>query len=204
MAEENIVTSKRQLMRRTRVLKGQTAQALTQANHDPVSRSTSEKYEAIAITKEVHEEFCEAAGVKDRSLATILISEVMLIQKYSLSWLNDAIDGAGVAERAMAALREMRPSNAMEAMLAIQMIATHSVSIKLLVESTTEALTTEAKNSYVLWATRLMRVFNEQLKALEMLQGRTGQQKVTVEHVHVNAGGQAIVGAVTAGNKRHE
>ena len=26
-----------------------------------------------------------------------------------------------------------------------------------------------------------------------------GQQKVTVEHVHVNAGGQAIVGAVAAG-----
>jgi hypothetical protein len=29
------------------------------------------------------------------------------------------------------------------------------------------------------------------------LKGKTGQQKVTVEHVHVHQGGQAIVGAVT-------
>ena len=35
-------------------------------------------------------------------------------------------------------------------------------------------------------------------EALNRHRGK-GQQKVTVEHVHVHAGGQAIVGAVTAG-----
>jgi CBS-domain-containing membrane protein len=30
------------------------------------------------------------------------------------------------------------------------------------------------------------------------LKGKTGRQKVTVEHVHVHSGGQAIVGTVTA------
>jgi len=30
------------------------------------------------------------------------------------------------------------------------------------------------------------------------LKGKAGQQKVTVEHVHVYQGGQAIVGAVSA------
>jgi hypothetical protein len=44
--------------------------------------------------------------------------------------------------------------------------------------------------------TRLLRLFNEQLQALAGLRGQTGQQKVTVEHVHVHEGGQAIVGAV--------
>jgi hypothetical protein len=43
-----------------------------------------------------------------------------------------------------------------------------------------------------------MRVFNEQLEVMQKLKGKTGQQKVTVEHVHVNEGGQAIVGALIA------
>jgi len=46
----------------------------------------------------------------------------------------------------------------------------------------------------------LMRVFAEQLEALQRLRGKTGQQKVTVEHVHVHEGGKAIVGNV-AGRK---
>ena len=36
-----------------------------------------------------------------------------------------------------------------------------------------------------------------QIEALQRYRGK-GQQKVTVEHVHVNAGGQAIVGVVHA------
>ena len=43
-----------------------------------------------------------------------------------------------------------------------------------------------------------MRLFNEQLEAMSKLKGKAGQQKVTVEHVHVHGGGQAIVGAVSA------
>ena len=33
---------------------------------------------------------------------------------------------------------------------------------------------------------------------MQKLKGKHGQQKVTVEHVHVHQGGQAIVGAVSA------
>jgi ribosomal protein S6E (S10) len=41
-------------------------------------------------------------------------------------------------------------------------------------------------------------LFNEQLEAMAKLKGKTRQQKVIVEHVHVHHGGQAIVGTVTA------
>jgi GTPase len=44
-----------------------------------------------------------------------------------------------------------------------------------------------------------MRLFTEQLEAMSKLKGKVGQQKVTVEHVHVHDGGQAIVGAVSTG-----
>jgi hypothetical protein len=46
-------------------------------------------------------------------------------------------------------------------------------------------------------ATKLQRTFVAQVEALSKLR-RGGEQKVTVEHVHVHAGGQAIVGAVTS------
>jgi hypothetical protein len=45
-------------------------------------------------------------------------------------------------------------------------------------------------------ATKLQRTFVAQVEALRKLR-RGREQKVTVEHVHVHGGGQAIVGAVT-------
>ena len=47
-------------------------------------------------------------------------------------------------------------------------------------------------------AVKLLRTFTTQLEALQRYRGK-GQQKVTVEHVNVNAGGQAIVGTVHRG-----
>ena len=52
-------------------------------------------------------------------------------------------------------------------------------------------------------AAKLLRVFREQLQALQRYRGK-GQQKVTVEHVHVHAGGQAIGGCVEAPRGRGE
>jgi hypothetical protein len=49
----------------------------------------------------------------------------------------------------------------------------------------------EFRDQNVSRATRLMRLFSEQLELLERLRGKSSQQPVTVEHVHVNAGGQA-------------
>jgi hypothetical protein len=45
---------------------------------------------------------------------------------------------------------------------------------------------------------KLLRTYTMQVEALQRYRGK-GQQKVTVEHVHVHSGGQAIVGAVTQG-----
>ncbi len=51
-------------------------------------------------------------------------------------------------------------------------------------------------------ATKMLRTFTMQMEALKRY--RTGgEQKVIVEHVHVNQGGQAIVGAVSTGGKGH-
>jgi hypothetical protein len=102
---------------------------------------------------------------------------------------------------AIAAMLELKSGNLAESMLAVQMTGVHFAALKFLKDAAIQEQTFEGQDANVLRATRLMRIFNEQLEAMAKLKGKTGQQKVTVEHVHVNAGGQAIVGAVTAGRK---
>jgi len=52
---------------------------------------------------------------------------------------------------------------------------------------------------HVNWAARFMKLFVEQTEAMAKLKGTARQQKVTVEHVTVNSGGQAVVGHVETG-----
>jgi len=103
---------------------------------------------------------------------------------------DDAVAGS------LAVMEEMAPRSVTEAMLAVQMIATNDAALMFLRRATL-GQSTESIDANVLRATRLMRVFTEQLEAMQKLQGKAGQQKVTVEHVHVHEGGQAIVGAVS-------
>jgi hypothetical protein len=78
------------------------------------------------------------------------------------------------------------------------MVGAHHAATTFLARATAEGQTFEGADANVLRATRLMRLFNEQLDALAKLKGKTGQQRVVVEHVTVNEGGRAIVGAVAA------
>ncbi len=98
--------------------------------------------------------------------------------------------------RASALIAEMAPQNVTEAMLATQMIAANDAALMFLSRATLDNQTFDGIEANVRRATRLMRIFNEQLEAMQKLKGKASQQKVTVEHVHVHEGGQAIVGAV--------
>ena len=50
---------------------------------------------------------------------------------------------------------------------------------------------------------KLARTFATQMEALKRYRS-TGEQKVTVQHVTVNDGGQAVVGTVTTGGRGGE
>jgi hypothetical protein len=58
--------------------------------------------------------------------------------------------------------------------------------------------TFEGRKENLNQANKLSRTYATLLEALNRHRGK-GQQKISVEHVHVHAGGQAIVGAVEAG-----
>jgi hypothetical protein len=99
---------------------------------------------------------------------------------------------------AFVGLLGIAPRDELEGMLAAQLIAAHAATM----ESYRRAMHTEA--SFELWReninapNKLSRSFATLLEALNRHRGRGSEQKVTVEHVHVHAGGQAIVGAVEA------
>lgn len=99
-------------------------------------------------------------------------------------------------ENTVAVMAEIAPANAIEAMLATHLLGVNDAAMIFLAEALKVNKHPETIDANLLRATRLMRLFNEQLEAMQKLKGKAGQQKVTVEHVHVHEGGQAIVGTV--------
>jgi len=95
----------------------------------------------------------------------------------------------------LAAMHGIAPQDEIEGMLASQMVATHFMALRRL-RSLKNSETIAQQDSHGNLAIKLMRTFTAQMEALNRYRGK-GQQKMTVEHVHVHAGGQAIVGNVT-------
>jgi hypothetical protein len=95
----------------------------------------------------------------------------------------------------------LSPQNEMEGVLISQMAGTHILAMEFMRRSILSDQTTEGSESCVNRASKFISLFLRQVEALERLRGKTGNQKVTVEHVYIGAGGQAIVGNVEAGTQ---
>lgn len=76
---------------------------------------------------------------------------------------------------------DLKPENALEAMLAVQMIGVHEAAVRFLWLATAKGQTFESADANERRATRLMRLFTEQLQAMAKLNAK-GQQKVRVEN----------------------
>ena len=96
------------------------------------------------------------------------------------------------------AIAGIGPKDEIEGMLAAQMVATHNVAMECLKRSMLPEQPAEICNGLINRASKLLRTYTTQMEALNRHQGK-GQQKMTVEHVHVHQGGQAIVGPVNQG-----
>jgi hypothetical protein len=95
----------------------------------------------------------------------------------------------------VAAVHGIGANDEIEAMLAVQMVATHFAATRAL-RRLKGSDTVPQQDSNGNLAVKLLRTFTAQTEALQRYRGK-GQQKVTVEHVHVHTGGQAIVGSVS-------
>jgi hypothetical protein len=90
----------------------------------------------------------------------------------------------------------IHPRDELEGMMAAQLIASHSAAMECYRRAMLPEQTFEGRHEALNQANKLSRSFTTLLEALNRHRGK-GQQKVTVEHVHVHAGGQAVVGAVS-------
>ena len=99
---------------------------------------------------------------------------------------------------ATAALIGAKPQNELEGMLISQMIACHAASLECHRRAMLPEQTVEGRQVNLSAASKLSRTYVALLEGLSRHRGK-GQQVVRVEHVTVQAGGQAIVGAVTQG-----
>src|SRR3954468_4885664 len=99
---------------------------------------------------------------------------------------------------AVAGLAGIGPRDELEGMLAGQLIAAHSAAMECYRRAMIPDQTFEGHRESLTQANKLSRTYTTLLEALNRYRGK-GQQKVTVEHVHVHEGGQAIVGVVETG-----
>ena len=133
-----------------------------------------------------------AFGTTDSGVASILLN----------SLINAACDGTPGhppseqdVNGLLAAVHGIGANDEIEAMLAVQMVATHFAATRALRRlKGSDTIPQQDSNGNL--AVKLLRTFTAQTEALQRYRGK-GQQKVTVEHVHVHTGGQAIVGSVS-------
>ena len=98
-----------------------------------------------------------------------------------------------------AALHGIGPRDALEGLLAVQMVGVHTSAMECMARAASREQTDLGVEVNISRATKLMRTFANQIEALGRYRGK-GEQKMTVEHVHVYQGGKAIVGQVSQKN----
>jgi hypothetical protein len=112
-------------------------------------------------------------------------------------WLTNSDDKARDRQfgAAIAGLVGIAPEDELEGMMAAQLIAAHSAAMECYRRAMIGEQSFEGRRENLNQANKLSRTFAVLLEALNRHRGK-GQQKVTVEHVHVHSGGQAVVGLV--------
>jgi hypothetical protein len=95
----------------------------------------------------------------------------------------------------VAALVGIGPKDELEGMMAAQLVAAHNAAMECYRRAMIGEQTFEGRRDNLSQANKLSRTYATLLEALNRHRGK-GQQKVTVEHVHVHSGGQAVVGVI--------
>lgn len=113
--------------------------------------------------------------------------------------LSKAAQNARLA-RALDLYESLAPTDGLEGMLAAQMVGTHHAALECLRMAAVPGQTFAGRDMNLKHAQKLMALYTQQMAALNKHRGK-GQQKVTVEHVNVHAGGQAVVGNVEMGKR---
>ncbi|MBL0338856.1 MAG: hypothetical protein IPP67_06765 [Rhodospirillaceae bacterium] len=97
----------------------------------------------------------------------------------------------------LTAMMGIKPQDEIEGMLAAQMVATHNAAMECFRRSMMAEQTTQGIELTLNQANKLTRSYAALVESLNRYRGKgVSEQKVTVQHVNVSDGGQAIVGNI--------
>jgi hypothetical protein len=132
-------------------------------------------------------------GSKDDNFNNILANQVV-----QTLWLanSDKDERDRQIQATLSTMMGVQPRDELEGMLGAQMIATHNAAMECFRRAMLKEQSFEGRRQSLEFANKLVRSYATLIETLDKHRGK-GQQVVRVEHVTVNAGGQAIVGAVS-------
>ncbi len=163
------------------------------AKRPPKSRKKSQKQAEAEAEAATSKQLERVTGTENKKLQSYLFAQ--MIQSL---WRPSGMDEEQKQDRmfaAIAALQGIKPRDEIEGMLGVQMVATHSAAMECLRRAMLEEQTLEGRDQNLKHATKLLTLYARQMETLDKHRGK-GQQKMTIEYVNVEAGGQAIVGNV--------
>lgn len=144
----------------------------------------------------------QAMGCRTKSGASAILEPA--INAYA-SLSSDVPSKAEDADSYLSLIDELKPRDPFESLLISQMIMVHKQAMHVFYLSNLDGnrgrvdIQDSLTNRYI----KLMRLYNQQLEALDKHR-RGGKQTVSVEHVDVHEGGQALVGNVGGGGVKDE
>jgi hypothetical protein len=182
---------------------------------DAIDRQLSRVHRTCAsVTKTANETAPAAVAANDtdnlkRTLKTIGGSRsddwnnMIARQTVEALWLQHS--GPETQEKqigaALAALVGIGPKDELEGMMAAQLVAAHNAGMECYRRAMIDGQTFEGRRENLTQANKLSRTYATLLEALNRHRGK-GQRKMTVEHVRVYPGGQAVVGVVEPPGRR--
>ncbi|MGE0200798.1 MAG: hypothetical protein AB7P76_07515 [Candidatus Melainabacteria bacterium] len=134
----------------------------------------------------------ETTGCTDRDAAQLLLAHITMAMPNPED--EDRVNGA------LALMADIAPRDGLEGMLAAQAVTSHTLAMQYAKRAMAkDSNSLEANDRYISRYTKLLNLFAKQVDTLEKYRNK-GQQRITVQHVQVNQGGQAIVGEVHHGH----
>jgi len=117
-------------------------------------------------------------------------NNILVNQATSSLWVAHSEEEEQDRQRSatVVALIGIRPKDELEAMMAAQLLAAHNATMECYRRAMLPEQTSEGRSQNLNQANKLSRTYAVLLEALNRHRGK-GQQKVTVEHVHVHSGG---------------
>jgi len=137
-----------------------------------------------------------AGGSRSPTWNNTILNEVIRTNRPTAEGINDDHSNANLAGMAL-----IGPQDEIESMIAAQMIGMHRAAMEAMRRGMLRQQTPAGYELALSQANKCSRTFIALTEALNRHRGKGGQQRVTVEHVHVHSGGQAIVGAVDTGGR---